>query len=88
MNNPPSESDEPAAQPSEQANDASFMGDTLVGQVLRDSVRRGVSAERIIEEYKQIGPQARAEISAAAPKVTTAAVPPRKVGLWAKLFGR
>lgn len=83
--------DEPAALPPQEISagtDASFLGDTLVGQAIRDSVRQGVPAEQILQDYKNRGPQARADLASATPQVGAYVPVPRKAGFWARLFGR
>lgn len=69
-------------------DEASFLGDTLVGQAIRDSVRSGVPAAQIIEDYKKRGPQARADLSAQAPTAGAFVPVPKKAGFWARLFGK
>jgi hypothetical protein len=69
-------------------DEASFIGDTLVGQAIRDSVRSGVPAAQIIEDYKKRGPQARADLSAQAPQAGAFVPVPKKAGFWARLFGK
>jgi hypothetical protein len=89
MNDPNASSEPTPSTPSPAGNsDISHMGETLVGQAVRDSVRRGVPAQQILDEYKQRGPQARADAAAGAPQVFGPMTRPKKLGFWARLFGR
>ncbi len=76
-------------EPSAPSPNVSFMGETLIIQAVRESVRKGVPAAQILDEYKQRGPQARTEAVPSTPQVSLdVAQPPPKPGFWARLLGR
>jgi hypothetical protein len=71
-------------QPAEQmsaAADVTHMGETIVAQVVKDSIRRGVPAQQILEEYRNKGPQA----NAAPPMEFGPSLKVKHLGFWAKL---
>jgi hypothetical protein len=86
--NDPNAAPEPAPPKPDDASEISHMGETLIGQAVRDGVRRGVPAQQILDEYKQRGPQARADATATAPVVLGTLKRVAKKGFWARLFGR